>query len=71
MTEENRAMSLTQQTSVAQRLMQNRREKELSIERKRKEHELQLRLEKEKAEILREENLENNERLERADNFKR
>ena len=51
--------------------MQNRREKELSIERKRKEHELMLRLEKEKAEILREENLENNERLERADIFKR
>ena len=51
--------------------MQNRRDKELSIERKRKEHELQLRLEKEKAEILREENLENNERLERADNFRR
>jgi hypothetical protein len=71
MTEENRATSLTQQTSVAQRLMQNRRDKELSIERKRKEHELQLRLEKEKAEILREENLENNERLERADIFKR
>ena len=64
-------MSLTYQTSVAQRLMQNRRDKELSIERKRKEHELQLRLEKEKAEILREENLENNERLERADNFRR
>jgi hypothetical protein len=71
MTEENRATSLTQQTSVAQRLMQNRRDKELSIEQKRKEHELQLRLEKEKAEILREENLENNERLERADIFKR
>ena len=51
--------------------MQNRREKELSIERKRKQHELELRLQKEQAEIIREENLENNERIERADVFRR
>ena len=47
MTEENRLMSQTQQNFTNQKLMQTRREKELSIERRRKEHELNLRLERE------------------------
>ena len=71
MTEENRAVSLSQQDQTAKKLMQLRKEKELSIERKRKQHELELRLQKERAQIILEENQENKERIERADKFKR